>query len=249
MKKIISISLLAFFGLSLNIAFAQNDTLYIMKNGNIIGKYIVADVDSIIFYQPAAEEISGSFVDSRDNKLYTWIKIGSQIWMAENLAYVPTDGSNYWASGCNVSNVEDYGYLYDWSAVMNEEGSSESNPSEVQGICPDGWHLPSKAEWEQLINYLGGEDVAGAKLKETGPEHWGDGNVASNESGFTARGGGLYAPSITDCFDFENYGFWWSATEYETNRAWSLMLNRTEITAPIYDDNKNSGYSVRCVKN
>ena len=74
---------------------------------------------------------------------------------------------------------------------MNGAASSDQNPSGIQGVCPDGWHLPSIAEWEELIECLGNTTVAGGKMKETGTEHWNSPNTdASNESGFTARPGG-----------------------------------------------------------
>ena len=164
MKKIIStISLFtAIFGLSLNTVFAQNDTLFIMRNGNIVGEYKVSEVDSIIFYRPTVgENETGTFTDPRDNTVYKWVKIGNQVWMAENLRYLPNvvgpeTGSNiepycyvYDYNGTDVTaakateNYDTYGVLYNWSAAMNGATSSDANPSNVQGICPAGW--PSAA--------------------------------------------------------------------------------------------------------
>jgi uncharacterized protein (TIGR02145 family) len=91
----------------------------------------------------------------------------------------------------NESNAVDYGRLYTWAAVMNGEASSNSNPSGVQGACPSGWHIPSDAEWTELTDYLGGESVAGGKLKEIGLTHWNSPNTgATNEVNFNGVGAG-----------------------------------------------------------
>ncbi|MFA5672304.1 MAG: FISUMP domain-containing protein [Synergistaceae bacterium] len=116
--------------------------------------------------------VFGSFTDSRDGHQYETVTIGSQVWMAENLAYLPsvskpTSGSYsspyYYVNFYNRTNVADakitinyqtYGVLYNWTAAMNGAESSSSKPSGVQGACPSGWHLPSDAEWTQLETYL-----------------------------------------------------------------------------------------------
>ena len=95
---------------------------------------------------------SSSFVDSRDGKEYKTIKIGEQVWMAENLAYKPYSGK-YWAYDNDNSNLEKFGYLYDWETACN--------------VCPNGWHLPNDNEWIELTEYLGGKEVAGTMMKET----------------------------------------------------------------------------------
>src|SRR5690554_6870297 len=179
MKKVITILLAILFTstFSLTNIFAQNDTMYIMKSGVIVGQYNVnTEFDSIIFYKPTIEEpTSGTFTDTRDGNVYNWVKIGNQIWMAENLAYLPevvhsnaefqTQSSNgqpgygvYGYDGNDVataksqSNYTTYGVLYNWYAAMNGAESSMANPSGVQGVCPDGWHLPSDDEWHELID-------------------------------------------------------------------------------------------------
>ena len=236
------------FGLSLSTSFAQNDSIYVMKDGIIIWEYKIADIDSIIFYKPVIEEelITGTFIDSRDNTEYSWVQIGEQIWMAENLKYLPSvvgpgTGSNseaycyvYGYDGTSISaakateNYATYGVLYNWTAAMNGAESSDANPSGVQGICPDGWHLPSDAEWKQLEMYLGMSEtdvnstgwrgtVEGGKLKEAGTTHWADPNAgANNESGFTALPGG-YRSDNGYFYYISYYGSWWSSTEGSTN--------------------------------
>ena len=103
------------------------------------------------------QEESGTFVDTRDNTTYSWIKIGNQTWMSENLAYKTS--SNSVACNDNESNVSIYGYLYSWETA--------------QTVAPDGWHLPSQAEWQTLVDYLGGAIRHGVKkLLESGTAHW-----------------------------------------------------------------------------
>jgi len=267
------------FGLSLSTSFAQNDSIYVMKDGIIIWEYKIADIDSIIFYKPVIEEeeTSGTFVDERDNREYSWVKIGEQIWMAENLKYLPSvvgheTGSNseaycyvYGYDGTSISaakateNYATYGVLYNWTAAMNGAESSDANPSGVQGICPDGWHLPSDAEWKQLEMYLGMSEtdvnstgwrgtVEGGKLKEAGTTHWADPNAgANNESGFTALPGGNRGNN-GNFNNIRNSGYWWSSTEYSTNSAWyrSLYYYDSNVNRDYYY--KSMGFSVRCLR-
>ena len=178
---------------------------------------------------------TGTFTDSRDNHVYKWVKIGDQTWMAENLAYKPSSGK-YWAYDNNENNAATYGYLYDWETANT--------------IAPTGWHLPRDAEWTKLINYLGGFDVAGGKLKESGTKHWSLSNTESdNSSGFTALGGGIRNANDGTFANIKYKGFWWSASE--NNRAgisYSINSAGKEIyRADLYS--KSVGFSVRCVKN
>jgi len=239
-----------------------------MKSGVIVGQYNVnTEVDSVIFYKPTIEETtSGTFIDSRDGNEYNWVQIGDQVWMAENLKYLPSvvgpgTGSNstayYYVYGYNGTNVADakatanyttYGVLYNWPAAMDGEASSTTNPSGVQGVCPTGWHLPSDAEWTQLTGYLGGEVVAGGKLKETGTTHWSSPNTsATNETGFTALPGGYRYDDGT--FDgIGDYGFWWSATEFSTTNAWYRGVGYDYSYVYKSYGYKGWGVSVRCVR-
>ncbi len=129
---------------------------------------------------------TGTFTDSRDNKAYKWVKIGSQIWMAQNLNY------NIAGSGCNQ--CETYGRLYTWDAANR--------------ACPSSWHLPSDSEWQTLIDYLGGSGVAGGKMKSTGT--WQSPNTdATNSSGFSALPGGFRLANGS--FYNAGNGGWWSS--------------------------------------
>ena len=268
--KKVSLATFLTFVLSFSSVFAQNDTMYIMKSGAIVGQYNVnTEVDSVIFYKPTIEETtSGTFIDSRDGNEYNWVQIGDQVWMAENLAYLPSvnmvadgsedaAGSYYYVYGYDGTNVADakatdnyatYGVLYNWTAAMDGEASSTTNPSGIQGVCPAGWHLPSDAEWTELTNYLGGTSVAGGKLKETGTTHWASPNTgATNETGFTALPGGYRGDNGT--FDYIGYGgYWWSATEYSASSAWYRIMGINLSSVPLFNYYKEVGFSVRCVR-
>ena len=206
--------------------------------------------------------------DSRDGNLYSYKTIGTQVWMTKNLAYLPAvSPPNVWSntepyyyvygySGTVVSeakatsNYTTYGVLYNWPAAMSGAASSSADPSGVQGICPTGWHLPSDAEWTTLTTYLGGESVAGGKMKEAGESHWTSPNTgATNESGFTALPGG-YRDTNGSFGYFGIYGSWWSSTEGSTNSAWhrGLFCTLSNVLRDYYYVYKDSGFSVRCLR-
>jgi uncharacterized protein (TIGR02145 family) len=178
----------------------------------------------------------GTFTDPRDGKVYQTVTIGNQEWMAENLAYEPSSG-NYWAYDNNNSNVETYGYLYDWETACD--------------VCPDGWHLPTDAEWTELTDYLG--ENAGGKLKATGTIEagtglWYDPNTgATNETGFTALPGGYrYGNGTFDDIGYD--GVWWSTAEFNADTAWgrSMPYDRSNVRMSL--SSKKLGLSVRCLR-
>ncbi len=178
MKKLLGLTIGLFF--SIVLLQAQNDTIYFMKNGVIVNQQsiLLTDVDSVIFYLPVIiPDPVESFTDSRDDNVYQVVQIGEQVWMGENLKYLPSvvgpaTGSEisgfasesyyyvYDYDGTDVTeakatdNYNTYGVLYNWNAVMAGEASSNTNPSGVQGVCPAGWHLPSNAELVEMEEYL-----------------------------------------------------------------------------------------------
>jgi len=190
--------------------------------------------------------------DSRDSQIYQYKTIGTQVWMTENLAYLPSvvgpgTGSNstayyyvYGYDGTDVatakatSNYTTYGVLYNWPAA--------------QSACPSGWHLPSDAEWTTFTDDLGGASVAGGKLKEAGTAHWNSPNIgATNESGFTALpGGDRYDDGAFDAIGI--IGFWWSSTESGTGYAWRRTLYYYGSVVGRGDYGKEDGFSVRCLR-
>jgi len=229
----------------------------------------IIDLDPLLARIEALEEsnvLNFGFTDSRDGNHYDVVKIGNQIWMAENLKYLPdvvglATGSqtipyNYVydydgtviADAKATTNYATYGVLYNWPATMAGSASSVSDPSGVQGVCPTGWHLPSDAEWTTLITYLGGESVAGGKLKETGTTHWNSPNTgATNETGFTALPGG-HRSSNGALFGIGNNGYCWSATASSTTSAyyWRMGYDYSDVYRVTIG--KELGFSVRCVR-
>jgi uncharacterized protein (TIGR02145 family) len=173
---------------------------------------------------------TGTFKDSRDGKTYKKVKIGKQVWMAENLTYKPISG-NYWAYENNSSNVANYGYLYDWQTAKK--------------VCPTGWHLPSKAEWTQLENFLGSN--AGTVLKsKSGWRFQGNG---TDDYGFSALPGGSYETSKKLFHELAEDGAWWCSTD-SADYAWSThMWSESSNAHKVISGNIPNvyGLSVRCV--
>ena len=208
------------------------------------------------------------FTDSRDGNVYSTVIIGDQTWMAENLRYEgntslgstasPTTKYRYYPNG-NSSNVATYGYLYNWPAVMNGASSSNTNPSGVQGICPNGWHLPSKAEWDHLRYELDYNDNTGAQLAGN-LNLWESGVLTSSSmfgtSGFNALPAGCYSSG----YGYSGFGqrtIFWTSTVYsgDSNYAWDegIFFNQTYLGLwgnPDYEYSFSidNGASVRCVR-
>jgi uncharacterized protein (TIGR02145 family) len=197
----------------------------------------------------------GSVTDVDGNR-YKTIQIGTQTWMAENLKTTKYSNGDpipeitdkiQWeqlTSGayCNHNNEADlstiYGRLYNWYAVNDN-----------RNLAPEGWHVATDAEWTTLINYLGGNDIAGNSLKEAGITHWQVPNTgATNESGFSALPGG-YLNAGESYLGINTYSCWWSATEVDVSYAsyWPIVVNYSRIYREGYD--KKDGHSVRCIKN
>ena len=194
-----------------------------------------------------------------DGKIYKTIKIGNQEWMAENLrASRFTDGRdilhilpNFWAYSDSplyvlnetyVTYTNSLGAYYNWHTV------------ETGKICPSGWHVPSYEEWTILVNFLGGDSVAGGKLKETGTIHWNSPNAkASNETGFSALPGGhIPAPwyfGYTNSFQLMgDQGIWWSSSKSYECCAWTGSLSYKNSGFSFVPISKEDGCPVRCIK-
>ena len=196
------------------------------------------------------EELPYGSVSDVDRNAYKTILIGNQTWMAENLKTTKYNNgdlinatepegsgykhqSDYW----NVDRkVPEYGRLYTWYAVTDD-----------RNVCPAGWHIPGEAEWDTLAGYLGGEEVAGIKMKEAQTGIWQYEDVAfTNESGFTAFPGGYEDYSSYAALGIQ--GYWWSAASYNTEEALSRSLSCTTSRLSSGHENKEYFYSVRCLK-
>ena len=193
---------------------------------------------------PLIIELEYLTVTDIDGNVYRAVQIGDQVWMAENLK------TTHYADGTPIQRIlgdsafaETYGALYLWTAAMNAEASSTTNPSGIQGVCPTCWHLPSDVEWTELTDYLGGKSVAGGKLKESGTTHWDSPNTgATNETGFTAL------PGFCSGVENSTKGYWWSATEYSPTFAYFryMLFNSSYVFRYTYP--KGYWFSVRCVR-
>jgi uncharacterized protein (TIGR02145 family) len=139
----------------------------------------------------------------------------------------------------NSANGAIYGKLYNWYAV-----------NDPRGLAPEGWHIPTNAEWTILINFLGGKTVAGGKMKTTGTTRWESPNkLATNKSGFAGLPGG-YRVNYGLFSSIGYFGYWWSATQDISNYA----LNNYYLSYTTNEINnegtfKECGLSVRCIKN
>jgi uncharacterized protein (TIGR02145 family) len=173
---------------------------------------------------------TGTFKDSRDGKVYKTIKIGTQIWMAENYAFKSDTGC--WAYNNDLANVAKYGNLYNWGAAKN--------------TCPSGWHLPTDAEWRTLISFLGGADTAGGKLKSN--SGWNSPNTsASNSSGFSTLPGGLRNYDGTKFYDLGITGRFWSDSGDGYRAGFWYVENNSGIIKKG-DNRVATGFSVRYIK-
>ncbi len=174
--------------------------------------------------------LSGTFTDSRDNNKYKWVKIGDQSWMAQNLNYAASGAWEY-KNDTAYSNI--YGRLYNWETAKK--------------VCPKAWHLPTDKEWTTLEVYLGGSNVAGQKLKAK--NGWNENGNGTDEYGFTALPGGYRYSSDGGFFSAGKFGGWWTSTQSDGTVAWRRKIYYNNSGVYRYDNTKNSGYSVRCIKN
>ena len=201
----------------------------------------------------------GPNITDTEGNSYKTVYIGTQQWMAENLKVskysdgttIPniTDNTQWqnnttgaWSYYNNdAANNAKYGKLYNWYAVSKTSNGNKN-------VCPTGWHVPSDAEWTVLTDYLGGESVAGGKMKEAGTTSWKSPNTeATNISLFTGLpgngrdGDGGYG-------GIGSSGSWWSSTEYDTSYAWSRLLSYYNGNAYRSSFSKRYGLSVRCLR-
>lgn len=221
---------------------------------------------------PSTAVVIHNAVTDIDGNSYDAVQIGNQVWMAENLRTTKYADGTAIAEGTSTStyiplrytpstDVATYGYLYNWPAVMHGLSSSTGNPSGVQGVCPNGWHVPSDAEWTQLTAYVGshseyvcngsGQNIAKALASNNG---WqlvngdecavGNNPSTNNATGFSALPAGFY-----DCHDcFGVYAYYWSATMCGNDDAWERHLSYGDAKVQSGYSDKVWGFSVRCVR-
>lgn len=191
-----------------------------------------------------------------DGNIYSTIRIGTQVWMVENLAttkyrdgtsIIRVEDNDRWsviASGayCRPApqssvKIERYGLLYNFHAV-----------SDCSGLCPDGWRVPTADEWRELIDFLGGVEVAGGKMKTSNTGIW---SVqvpgTTNESGFSALPAGGRG-RLGSAGEVGNYATWWSSTTHDSLYAWHWGLHPDKHNIRANPGHIQSGFSVRCIK-
>lgn len=213
---------------------------------------------------PGEFECGDALIDERDGQSYQTVLIGDQCWMAENINIGTMINGNSdqidnqiiekYCFEDLVINCDEHGGLYQWAETMQYVTSPGA-----QGICPDGWHIPTDGEWCTLENevdsgevdcdYLGyrGND-AGANLKETGTFHWNEPNYATNSSGFSALGSG-YRNISGYWYNMGRYGFFWVSAGWGPDQALGRQLKNDSNLIRRYNFSKTAGYSIRCLKN
>lgn len=183
------------------------------------------------------------FTDQRDDQVYRQTQIGNQCWMAENLNYnLHYTQGEYTCYDTDISNCAVYGKMYDWNSLMQGAGGSSNNPSGVQGICPEGWHVPSNNEWLEMIEYIGGLGSK-TKLMETGSAHWEDPQNADNYYGFTALPGG--GNTTSGYAGIKKMAIFWTSDTY----TWGIIDDIEEIHNSNANGFTHNDYSLRCIKN
>jgi uncharacterized protein (TIGR02145 family) len=214
---------------------------------------VVQKKDTIVFNP----NLTYGTVTDKEGNVYKTIAIGTQVWMAENLRtthyndgtpiFYETEDSKWkyknseaycWYNDDSAAYNPTYGALYNWYAVNTGK------------LCPPGWHVPSDSEWSTLTNYLGGESIAGGKLKEIDTKHWLTPNTAADDSsGFAALPGG--SCSVDGAFiEAGNTCYLWSSSEHNSTQAWGRNMYSGQSYVYRYAEYaKNSGFSVRCVSN
>lgn len=222
-----------------------------------------------------------TITDARDGNVYKIVTIGNQTWMAENLRYIPNVSppnftsrikpyyyvNQYFNTILNDAkstvNYKTYGVLYNWSAAMNGESKSDLNPSSKNCNCPQDWHLPSKAEFEQLKSFLitngfgfggSGDDIAKSLATKTNWNTLADlGSIGNdlntnNSSGFSVLPGGsklMYNGSFDLTGKYANF---WTSTDVSTDLATSYYLSYQSSNLYFGDNDKTRGFSIRCIK-
>ena len=215
-------------------------------------------------------------VTDYDGNIYNTVQIGQQCWMKENLrtsryadgtiielgSLVSSTTAYRYYPGGNANNVPSYGYLYNHKAVMRDEPSCNGDRCGLQGICPEGWHVPSEAEWRLLAVYVGNQNEylcntnRGHIAKALASERWG-GNLSedgcavnqntdkNNTTGFSALPAGCH---LADAGEFGKTAFFWSATDISTEEAMSMKLGSKSVGANKSEQVKTYAFSVRCLK-
>mgnify|MGYP002632055626 CR=1 FL=1 len=191
--------------------------------------------------------IAQETVTDYDGNVYQVLTIGDQSWLQENLRSLHySDGSPIEGVVCynnDESLAETYGRLYDWNATMRN-----STVGGVQGIAPDGWHIPTSAEWNTLIAYLGGSSVAGGEMKSTDSTWRSPNTGATNGSGFSGVPAGEYETPNSRFQLLHEYAIFWTSTQSSSTKATEKYLSYSSAACTSFNWYKSLKYSIRCIK-
>ena len=257
--------------------FCQGDSLYALCNGedyDVTSEFCQAgaiyalcdgesyDVTTASCEDGTVYEGKGRFTDDRDGKTYKTVKIGSQIWMAENLNY--DYNQNTAKSYCYENSTDScakYGRLYTWAAAMDsaavfsndgqgcgyEKTCTTAKADTVRGVCPEGWHLPDSTEWKALETYVFENSSGGVGYALKSKSGWSDGGNGSDAFGFGALPAGYH--DYFSEFDYSlTIGNFWSSSESDANNAYYRFLSSESEDLEPDRYFKNDARSVRCVK-
>ena len=246
---------------------ATGDTLYVGDGSFVIVPGISeanqtngGGTTGTTFHTCGAENIHnadltyGTMTDQEGN-VYKTIVIGTQEWMAENL------NTSLYRNGDTIStNLDDASWLATTSGAWAYYNNDPSYAcprgklynwfacTDARNLCPQGWHIPTDNDWTELTNYLGGDAIAGSKMKSSGTLYWLSSNTeADNSSGFSATSGGMRHRNGTYQLIGAN-GQWWSSTPFNSTSAWNRLLISGNINAEIIASRKEYGFSVRCLR-
>ena len=196
----------------------------------------------------SSDDDSNSYDKGNNIANYKTKQIGDQVWMAENLNY------NVAGSKCynnDPANCSKYGRLYNWTTAMALPDSCKSNKCDFiasakrNSICPSGWHIPNEDEWDELIDFLGGSNSAGNKLKTT--SGWDRDGNGKDTYGFSALPGG-FGESNGDFDEIGGYGYWWSANEISEYGAYYLHMDYDGDGTYWSNNYKSNLFSIRCLQ-
>ncbi|MBN2610558.1 MAG: hypothetical protein JXB00_03290, partial [Bacteroidales bacterium] len=208
-----------------------------------------------VSFTTVLHEIINGTTDGESGFAYRTVKIGSQIWMAENLteAYNPYKPIPLVEDGIAWGSLSTPAYCWYNNDINNKDtyGTLFNNyVLDFGKVCVPGWHVPSKAEWIILEDYLGGANVAGGKMKESGTTHWSSPNIGATDLyGFSALPAGQRNLQDGSFTGLGGHSYFWSSTSTDSLKAWALYLRHDSINvAQGGNFDKTSGYSIRCVK-
>lgn len=223
-----------------------------MKTNNWIKTTLLLGMVLLLSVSCKKNKEAKNILEDIDGNRYSTVTIGNQVWMAENLnvthyrngdAILKYTNANGWSmqskgAYCEYNNEMDkattYGRLYNWHVI-----------SDSRNICPEGWHIPTQEEWDEMINFLGGENNCVNSLKD--PSFWPNSNSSSNNSGFSARPGGMRC-SGGQFMNLNSEGAWWTISEICINNGKCIKMNGSENKVYRTGLGKKAGLSIRLVK-